>query len=78
MPPDSEAARVDVSGLVCPQPVAVVRRRLTALDPGEALVVKGADTTAAASIRRACETHGYDVTGDGETLVIRVTEHSPL
>lgn len=69
---------VDVSGLACPQPVAVVRQRLETLTPGETLLVDGSDAATAASIRRACETHGYDVTTDGETIVIRVTEHSSL
>jgi TusA-related sulfurtransferase len=74
----SEGARVDVSGLACPQPVAAVRRRLTALDPGDELIVEGADASAAGSIRRACETHGYDVRSEDGTLVVRVTEHASL
>ena len=75
---------LDVSGLVCPQPVAVVRRRLTELDPGEELVVVGDYPATERSIRRACYKHGFDVsegppTDDGEfSLVILVTEESTL
>jgi len=74
----SDYGCVDVSGLPCPQPVAVVRRKLSGLDDGERLVVEGADRATAASIRRACERHGFDVTGDGETLVIRSTALASL
>ncbi|WP_340097731.1 sulfurtransferase TusA family protein [Salinibaculum salinum] len=76
---------LDVSGLVCPQPVLVVRRCLAELDPGEELVVTGDYPPAARSIRRTCYKHGYDVaTGspvedDGTfTVRIRVTESATL
>ncbi|MFB6297024.1 MAG: sulfurtransferase TusA family protein [Salinirussus sp.] len=77
-------ARVDVTGMACPGPVAAVRRRLAGLDGGEELVVVGDSRPAEASIRRACATHGFDVTGepadaDGEfRLRIRVTDLSSL
>lgn len=73
---------VDVTGMVCPQPVAVVRRRLEDLEPGDELVVVGDFPPAERSIYRACVKHGYDVsdgppTDDGEFSVrIRVTESS--
>jgi TusA-related sulfurtransferase len=70
--------RIDVSGLPCPRPTAVVRRKLSGLDDGERLVVEGAERATAASIRRACERHGFDVTSEGETLVIRPTDLASL
>ncbi|MEF8782163.1 MAG: sulfurtransferase TusA family protein [Haloarculaceae archaeon] len=76
---------LDVSGLVCPQPVAVVRRCLAELEPGEELVVTGDYPPAERSIRRACYKHGFRVgdgpptDGDGEfSLCIVVTESSAL
>jgi TusA-related sulfurtransferase len=75
---DGVSMRVDVRGLPCPQPTAAVRRKLSELADGEELVVEGADRAAAASVRRACERHGFDVTSEGETLVIRRTELSSL
>jgi len=75
---------LDVSGLVCPQPVAVVRRRLAELEPGEELLVTGDFPPAERSIRRACYKHGFDVregppTDAGEfSLRIQVTELSSL
>jgi len=71
---------LDISGLVCPRTVAVVRRALTAMDPGDELAVTGEDPSTARSIRRTCYKHGYEVqtladSGDGEfTLLIAVTE----
>lgn len=66
---------VDVSGMVCPQPAAIVRRCLAELDPGDALVVEGDYPPAERSIRRTCYRHGFRVddaamsgeagTGDG-------------
>jgi tRNA 2-thiouridine synthesizing protein A len=53
--------QIDVSGLVCPQPVLVVRRCLAELDPGDELVVVGDYSPAERSIRRTCYKHGYDV-----------------
>jgi tRNA 2-thiouridine synthesizing protein A len=80
--PDVE---LDVSGLVCPQPVAVVRRCLAELEAGEELVVTGDYPPAERSIRRACYRHGFRVgrgpptDGEGEfSLRIRVTEESSL
>jgi tRNA 2-thiouridine synthesizing protein A len=76
---------LDVSGLVCPQPVAVVRRCLAELEPGEELVVTGDYPPAERSIRRACYKHGFRVSdgpptdGDVEfSLRIVVTESSAL
>lgn len=77
---------LDVSGLVCPQPVAVVRRCLTEMDPGEELLVTGDYPPAERSITRTCYRHGYgvDVTSpasaDDETFTvrIRVTESATL
>lgn len=75
---------LDVSGLVCPQSAAVVRRCLAELEPGEELLVRGDYPPAARSIRRTCYRHGFEVgegppTGDGEFSVrIVVTESSAL
>ena len=76
---------LDVSGLVCPQSSAVVRRCLAGLDPGEELVVTGDYPPAERSIRRSCYKHGFEVR-DGPpkedaqefTLRITVTESSSL
>lgn len=77
--------KVDVTGLACPVPVREVRRRLERMEPGEELVVIGDYPPAENSIRRACLTHGFDVSEEptegeeGEfALRIRVTELSSL
>lgn len=75
-----------MSGLVCPQPVQVVRRCLAELDPGQELVVTGDYPPAQRTITRTCYRHGYPVdvtshgTEDDETFAvrIRVTESSTL
>ena len=74
---------LDVSGLVCPQPVLVVRRCLAELDPGQELVVTGDYPPAQRSITRTCYKHGFPVDAtepdDGEfTVRIRVTEGASL
>ncbi len=76
---------LDVSGLVCPQPVQVVRRCLAEMDPGQELVVTGDYPPAQRSISRTCYKHGFAVettdlpNDDGEfTVRIRVTESSSL
>ncbi len=83
--PETVGVDLDVSGLVCPQPVLVVRRCLAELDPGEELVVTGDYPPAERSIRRACYKHGYGVAtespvdDDGTfTIRIRVTESATL
>lgn len=74
---------LDVTGLVCPKPVAIVRRCLVELEPGEEVTVIGDYPPAARSIRRTCYKHGYRVAdrpaeGDEFTLVIAVTEEATL
>lgn len=83
--PKHEPVQVDVSGLVCPQPVAVVRRCLQELEPGDELIVVGDDPPAERSIRRACYKHGYEVADgpprdaeDAFSLRIRITESATL
>lgn len=79
------SVQIDVSGLVCPQPVVVVRRCLRELDPGDELVVVGDYPPAERSIRRTCYKHGYEVT-DGQprdaeeefSLRIRVRESASV
>jgi tRNA 2-thiouridine synthesizing protein A len=82
---DPGAVELDVSGLVCPQPVGVVRRCLAELEAGEELVVVGDYPPAERSIRRACYKHGFRVgqgpEADGDetfSLRIRVTPDSSL
>lgn len=78
---DTDEVELDVSGLVCPQPVLVVRRCLAELETGAELVVTGDDPPAQRSIQRTCHKHGYAVAteshpdaADGTfTLRIRVT-----
>ncbi|WP_321112614.1 sulfurtransferase TusA family protein [Halorussus salinisoli] len=77
--------KIDVSGLVCPQPVLVVRRCLEELDSGDELVVVGDYPPAERSIRRTCYKHGYDVSDgpppdaeDEFSLRIRVSESASL
>lgn len=73
---------VDVVGEVCPRPALIVRRRLSELDPGDELIVRGDYPPAEQNLRRTCEKHGFDVTtaeGDDEdnfALKISVTEES--
>lgn len=75
-----------MSGLVCPQPVQVVRRCLAELEPGQELVVTGDYPPAERTITRTCYRHGYHVavtshgTEDDETFTvrIRVTDASSL
>ncbi|WP_458209905.1 sulfurtransferase TusA family protein [Haladaptatus sp. NG-SE-30] len=73
-----------MSGLVCPQPVLIVRRCLQELDPGDELTVVGDYPPAERSIRRTCYKHGYEVSDGSESnsetkfsLRICVTESSP-
>lgn len=80
--PDME---LDVTGMVCPQPVAIVRRTLAELEPGDELVVVGDDPPSERSIRRTCLTHGYEVETDPApddeasfSLRIRVTDDAVL
>lgn len=73
---------LDVSGLICPQPVRVVRRCLAELEAGDELVVTGDYPPAQRTITRTCYKHGFDVdlaapADDGTfTVRIRVTEES--
>jgi tRNA 2-thiouridine synthesizing protein A len=78
------SVELDVSGLVCPQPTAVVRRCLAELETGEELVVTGDYPPAERSIRRSCYKHGFAVSegppaDEGEFSVrIVVTESASL
>ncbi len=55
--------RVDVTGEVCPRPALIVRRRLSELDPGEELLVRGDYPPAEENLRRTCAKHGFEVAG---------------
>jgi tRNA 2-thiouridine synthesizing protein A len=83
--PRTRSVEIDVSGLVCPQSSAVVRRCLAELEPGDELVVRGDYPPAERSIRRSCYKHGFEVGrgpeagGEKEfSLRIVVTENSSL
>jgi len=80
-----ESVELDVSGLVCPEPAAVVRRCLAELEPGDELVVTGDYPPAERSIRRTCYRHGFDVEQGPDTdadeefsVRIRVTDDADL
>lgn len=59
--------RVDVTGEVCPRPALIVRRRLSELDPGEELLVRGDYPPAEGNLRRTCTKHGFEVAETGAT-----------
>ena len=64
--------------MVCPQPVAIVRRCLVEMDPDEVLLVTGDYPPAERSIRRTCYRHGYAVstetapTADDDSFAVRI------
>lgn len=67
---------VDVTGEVCPRPALIVRRRLSALDAGETLRVRGDYAPAAENLKRTCENHGFEVSatdGDQEQFELEIT-----
>jgi len=71
--------RVDVTGEVCPRPALIVRRRLSDLEPGDELFVRGDYPPAEENLQRTCRKHGFDVSnagndGDDFELKITVTE----
>jgi tRNA 2-thiouridine synthesizing protein A len=75
--------RVDVTGEICPRPALIVRRRLSDLDAGEELLVRGDYPPAEENLRRTCRKHGFEVTGAGGggddfELRIAVTEDAAL
>jgi tRNA 2-thiouridine synthesizing protein A len=68
--------RVDVTGEVCPRPALIVRRHLSDLDAGEALLVRGDYPPAEENLRRTCTKHGFEVTdagGDGDDFELRIS-----
>lgn len=78
-------ARVDVRGEICPRPALIVRRELSELRPGDALVIRGDYPPAERNLRRMCDKHGFDVTAgpddadDGEfVLRVRVTDEATI
>lgn len=68
---------VDVTGEVCPRPALIVRRELSELDAGDQLVVRGDYPPAEANLRRTCENHGFEVSGEKnerrEDFELRIT-----
>jgi len=67
---------VDVTGEVCPRPALIVRRRLSDLDAGEELLVRGDYPPAEENLRRTCRKHGFEVSttgADGEDFALRIT-----
>lgn len=78
---------VDVTGEICPRPALIVRRRLSRMEPGEELLVRGDYPPAERNLRRTCYKHGFAVAdGDEEgestdelfELRITVTEDASI
>lgn len=70
--------RVDVTGEVCPRPALIVRRELSAMEPGDELLVRGDYPPAERNLERTCTKHGYEVTvaddrGASETFELHIT-----
>lgn len=70
----SHTVEVDIRELVCPQSIAVVRRCLVEIEPGERLRVVGTEPATARSIRRTCHKHGYEVTTESREENAESTE----
>lgn len=68
---------VDVVGEVCPRPALIVRRRLSELEAGEELVVRGDYPPARENLRRTCEKHGFDVaaveSSEPDTFALKIS-----
>lgn len=60
-------AELDAIGLECPLPVLKARKRLSAMRPGERLLVLATDPMAAIDLPHLC-------TEDGHTLLSRASE----
>ena len=58
---EREQERVDVRGEVCPRPALGVRRRLSELEPGDELLVRGDYPPAKRNLERTCTKHGFEV-----------------
>lgn len=52
---------VDVTGEICPRPALIVRDRLSELEPGDELLVRGDYPPAERNLRRTCAKHGFEV-----------------
>ena len=66
---------LDLSGLVCPLPVAKTKRKLSEMDKGEILVVSGDFGEAGENIKRYLETHReklLDFKLEGENYYIKI------
>jgi tRNA 2-thiouridine synthesizing protein A len=65
-------AEIDVRGLLCPLPVLKARKRLAAMQPGEALRVLATDPAAAIDFPHWCSESGNELVAqeqDGEVLI---------
>jgi len=70
-----DSNKLDLSGLVCPLPVAKTKKKLNEMKRGEVLEVTGDFAEAGENIRRYIETHGeklldYQVEGENYTIKI--------
>lgn len=74
----SHTVEVDIRELVCPQSIAVVRRCLAEIEPGERLRVVGANPAEARSIRRTCHKHGYEVRTESREPKVERSEKEGL
>ena len=76
--------RVDVRGEVCPRPALIVRQRLSKLEAGDELLVRGDYPPAERNLSRMCRKHGFTVekTGDGTDdnfeLLVEVTDEAEI
>ncbi|ADB62789.1 SirA family protein (plasmid) [Haloterrigena turkmenica DSM 5511] len=77
--------RVDVSGEVCPRPALIVRKRLSELEVGDRLLVRGDYPPAERNLCRMCRKRGFTVAktedgtdGDAFELRIEVTEGAEI
>jgi tRNA 2-thiouridine synthesizing protein A len=74
--PDESEEALDLTGLKCPLPALMTRRRLAALPAGAMLTVIADDPMAAIDVPHMCRTEGYEVLevvrdGDVARFVLR-------
>ena len=77
--------RVDVRGEVCPRPALIVRRRLSELEAGDELLVRGDYPPAERNLSRMCRKRGFAVEktdegtdGDDFELLVEVTDDAEI
>jgi tRNA 2-thiouridine synthesizing protein A len=72
--PDESEETLDLTGLKCPLPALMAKRRLASLPAGATLVVAADDPMAAIDVPHMCRNEGYEVlevaTADGVTRFV--------